>query len=231
MSFFKHRYPYTDFHELNLDYILDKVNNFADEMKNYVKHVVGTSSGIIKVIDGDGNEGEIGLIKDALNANNAVNANNDRTGRDIRKYILGASIAGNVITLKNALDEDINLTITTTTNTIVTLTPNEYTAIGDIDFSTVDVGGSLYFDSDKSRSNIGTAFRNDNFIMMKYLSSVGALIPQFAVPVTMGPDELYITIPQNDYALQTTKLYTFKILTDNDHSFDSGYHLKLTRVI
>ena len=66
--------------------------------------------------------------------------------------------------------------------------------------------------------------------MMKYISAVGALTPQFAAPLTMS-DEVYITIPQNDYTAQTTKLYTFRIRTDNDHTFDSGYHLKLTRVI
>lgn len=230
MPFFRD-YPYTNFNELNLDYLLAKINAFDSEMKNYVRTVTANSSGIITVIDGNGGTGEIGLIRDALNANQAVNANNDRTGRDIRKYILGASIAGNVITLTNALDEDINLTITTTTNTIVTLSPNDYTPSGDIDFSSVDVGNSLYFDSDKSRSNIGTAFRNDNFIMMKYISPVGALVPQFSVPVVKGTDELYISIPQNDYSLQTTKIFTFKILNDNDHSFDSGYHLKLTRVL
>lgn len=223
-------FPYTNFHEMNLDYILQSMRELETEMKTYVKTVSGNSSGIITVVDGNGNTGEIGLISNALTSNQATNANNDRTGRDIRKYIIGASIAGNVITLTNALDEDINLTVATTTNTIVTLIPNDYTPSGDIDFSTVDIGDSLYFDSDKSRSNIGTAFRNDNFIMMKYISSVGALIPQFAAPLSLG-DEVYITIPQNDYTLQTTKLYTFKILTDNDHTFDSGYHLKLTRVI
>ena len=222
-------FPYTNFHEMNLDYILQSMRELDSEMKNYVRTVSGNSAGIITVVDGNGGTAEIGLIRDSLNANQATNANNDRTGRDIRKYILGASIAGNVITLTNALDEDINLTVTTTTNTIVTLTPNEYTPSGDIDFSTVNVGDSLYFDSDKSIPNIGTAFRNDNFIMMKYLPA--GVVPQFAAPIVSGPDEIYITIPQNDYALQTTKLYTFKIQTDNDHTFDSGYHLKLTRVI
>lgn len=227
MPFFRD-YPYTNFNELNLDYLLAKINAFDTEMKNYVRTVTANSSGIITVIDGNGGTGEIGLIRDSLNANQAVNANNDRTGRDIRKYILGASIAGNVITLTNALDEDINLTVTTTTNTIVTLSPNDYTPSGDIDFSTIDVGDSLYFDSDKSIPNIGTAFRNDNFVMMKYISS--GVVPQFSAPLTLS-DEIYMTIPQNDYTAQTTKLYTFRIRTDSDHSFDTGYHLKLTRVI
>ncbi len=222
------KFPYTNFHEMNLDYILQSMRELDSEMKNYVRTVSGNSSGIITVVDGNGGTGEIGLIKDSLNANQAENANNDRTGRDIRKYIIGASIAGNVITLTNALNENINLTITNTTNTIVTLSPNEYTPEGSIDFSTIDIGDSLYFDSDKSISNIGTAFRNDNFIMMKYIES--GPIAQFEAPLALS-DEIYITIPQNDYALQITKLYTFKVLTDNDHSFDTGHHLKLQRVI
>lgn len=218
------RFPYTNFHEMNLDYILQSMHELDSEMKNYVRTVSGNSSGIITVVDGNGGTGEIGLIRDSLNANQATNANNDRTGRDIRKYIIGASIAGNVITLTNALDEDINLTITTTTNTIVTLTRNEFTPSGDIDFSTVNVNHTLYFDSDKSMYNIVTAFKNDNFIMLKYMPDVSAFQPQFAGPLTVS-DEVYITIPQN------ARLYTFRIRTDNDHSFDSGYHLKLTRVI
>ena len=224
------KYPYTDYHEGNLDYILDKINAFDVEMKNYVKTVSGNSSGIITVVDGNGNTGEIGLIKDALNANQAVNANNDRTGRDIRKYILDASIAGNVITLTNALGENIDLTITTTTNTIVTLTRNEYTPVGDIDFSTINVNHTLYFDSDKSMFNIITAFKNDNFIMMKYISDVSAFQPQFIAPLTLS-DEVYITIPQNLSTEVPTKLYTFRIRTDTDHEFETGNHLKVTRVI
>ena len=36
MSIFNNKYPYSDFHELNLDWVISQINNLSEEMKNFI---------------------------------------------------------------------------------------------------------------------------------------------------------------------------------------------------
>lgn len=246
MSFFRHRYPYTNFHELNLDYILDKVNNFADEMKNYVRYVVGTSSGIIKVIDGDGNEGEIGFIKDSDNANHALTAdsattalsanisasaekaNKDKNNKNLTSYIASAEVQNNnTVVLYDGENEVVEtLTITSTpANSVITIKENEYSTAS---LFTMNVGEYDYFDSDFTLRQIQTLLTQGVAVVLrkKETEMLDADFTSFIYSSVGGIFFNLLAFNGSGYTWRS-----FKIETDTTHEYSVGIKYQIKRVM
>lgn len=93
-----HNYPYTDFHELNLDYIL----KLAREMMGLHLVVIGDDLKLVNQAGEDISKVKIHYADTALK---------DVSGNDIRAYILNAGLNGDTVILTRGDGEYITLTI------------------------------------------------------------------------------------------------------------------------
>lgn len=228
MPFFRD-YPYTNFNELNLDYLLAKINAFDSEMKNYVRTVTANSSGIITVIDGNGGTGEIGLIRDSLNSNHAIIAEKDVNSKTITSYVADATNTDNVITLKDGEGNTVKtLTITNVpSNDVITLVPNDYST-GDL--LTMNVGDIDYLTSDHTIAGSGGI---KNLVMNGIGPTIRLIETEGSDPVFVS--DLYYTIAGYTfdtlgYSVDHYVWRSFKIEVDDIHEIDN-LHMKITRVL
>ena len=117
------KYPMTDFHEINLDYLLKKYCEVDNELKAQIAGLVlDNNANKLRLLDKDGNVITSVTVAFATNATNAVNANNalrateadnadmarlDAAGNQITNYVKSVASVDNVITFYNAYGHEV----------------------------------------------------------------------------------------------------------------------------
>lgn len=233
MPFFRD-YPYTNFNELNLDYLLAKINAldtqvqaFDTEMKGYIKTIVDPSNHILTFLDGNNNI--VKVVNTIHGALRAGIAEKDVNSKDLTTYVADASNADNVITLKDGEGNTVKtLTITNVpSNDVITLVPNDYST-GDL--LTMNVGDVDYLTSDHAIAGSGGM---KNLVMNGIGPTIRLIENEGSDPVFVS--DLYYTLAGYTfdtlgYSVDHYVWRSFKIETDDVHEIDA-LHMKITRVL
>lgn len=183
------RFPYTDFHELNLSFILDDIEKLANRIKAIVAGLKLENGDNNKLVLKDENDDTISSVTVAYSdhsntsdsstiagtAGIATRANKDVLGNDITSYIKTVETGGNSIVFKNANNEAIAYASTVVGNTFIIDTFSTAQSLDNI-IENLDVGDFAEVDCDITVQEIYAAQLAGNVCLFRHFN-VSSLDP------------------------------------------------------
>lgn len=220
------KFPYTDFHELNLDFILRDIKKLSDKISSLLFDLRLDNSNDNKLLLKDKDNNTISSVTVAYSsrsghsdtsdtsgtaetATRASEAVTDVNGNNITGYVKTVESSGNLITFKNGDNNTVaSVTVTTGDITIVDLvTPEETASVyGYYLYDLLDalfVDGEIALKSNYTAGQISTLMQNGNGVYIRHKHNRSEVYDAF-VPLTMNPTLYFI------YDLKT-----FKIIPNN----------------
>ena len=179
------KYPMTDFHEINLDYLLNKYFEIDAELKAQIGGLVlDNNASKLRLLDKDGNvissvvvafatnAATAGTAASAYSATSAQRATKDDRGNNITSYVKSVSVSDNVITFYDATGANI-ANVGVVTGSIIdvdlhnTEDQNDHYSMN-IYLDALNVGESAIFASNYSHDQIEALFEAGNDIHIKH---------------------------------------------------------------
>lgn len=246
-----HKFPYTDYHELNLDILLKRmaeaeatIDTFTELMKEYIRRVTLSEDNTISFYDGNGDMVQgVNKIKyaghadtsdeatTALSASSAAiaeKANKDGNNKTISTYIASAEVnSGNTIILYDGDGEVAEqLTITSTpANSVITIKENEYSTAS---LFTMNVGEYDYFDSDYTLRQIQTLLTQGVVVALRK-KETEMLDADFTSIIFSSVGGIFFNLLAFSGTSYTWR--SFKIETDTTHEYSTGIKYQIKRVM
>lgn len=223
------KFPYTDFHELNLDFILRDIKNLSDKIASLLFDLKLENSNDNKLLLKDKEDNTISSVTvgyssrsghsatsdtsgSAETATRASKAVTDVNGSNLTGYVKTVESSGNLITFKNGDNNPVaTVTVSTGDITIVDLvTPEETASVYGYYFhdllDALSVDGMIALTSNYTGGQISQLMQNGNAVYIRHIHNRAEIYDAF-IPITLNPTLYFI------YDMKT-----FKIIPNNETS-------------
>ena len=226
------RFPYTDFHELNLSFILDDIEKLANKIKSAIAGLKLENGDENKLVLKDENDNTISSLvvaySDHSNTSNssttagtagtATRASKDVLGNNITDYVKTVVSENNVISFKNANGENIE-SVSVVTGSVVNLilideneTGQHFTDEFRYQLEPLEVGDSVGFVSNYNYAGIWDLLNAGNIVNLCHQWTD-----------SQYPDEPYIDY-SHPLTMSMVPVFTFDFSYAN-HPDVRGYHI------